>query len=343
MSRYRDPHKAKLRRDRIRRQKQAERFAARPGSELPPAFDNPHPFASERSLRQIRALIEDEKFGSIDEANARLKELTASGRMEEMANAWKQDDPKWRAQELAYDALETDDLETALRLADQALKLDPDCTDAQRLMVSLLPATPENKLHLMREVVEKAERNLGEDFLRETAGHFWGDVFTRPYMRAKQRLAELLVETGKLDEAIEVYERMLELNPNDNQGMRFGLLGLYLAAGQPEGARRLISRYPKEEEFSAMFAWGRVMERWLVGELDQAGQALARARKVNRFAERYFWGARELPRKSPEYFQPGQESEAQVCARELAMALESQPGFRAWLGERGKANTGGGE
>ena len=32
----------------------------------------------------------------------------------EMANAWKQEDPKWRAQELAYDALETDDLEEAL-------------------------------------------------------------------------------------------------------------------------------------------------------------------------------------------------------------------------------------
>ena len=93
--------------------------------------------------------MEGHRYKSVEELNARLQELTASGRISEMAGAWKQDDPKWRAQELAYDALDADDLETAVRLVNEALEVDPDCIDARRLMVPLLPATLENKLMLM--------------------------------------------------------------------------------------------------------------------------------------------------------------------------------------------------
>jgi tetratricopeptide (TPR) repeat protein len=183
----------------------------------------------------------------------------------------------------------------------------------------------------MREVVEKAERNLGEAFFQEHMGHFWGTISTRPYMRAKQHLGELLVETGRLAEAGGVFERLLELNPTDNQGMRYPLLALYLAAQQAERAGHVMSRYPGEEKFLASFAWARVLERWLSGKLDEAAAALARARTVNKFAERYISGIRELPAETPEYFKPGDETEAQVCARELSLAWERNPAFREWL------------
>ena len=255
-----DSQKAKLRRDRIRREKHAQR-AGPPARDGAPFRGPEHPFAAERALRQIQALLEGQRFESIDEANARLAEITAGGRLSQLAGAWKQDDPKWRAQELAYDALETDSLEEALRLVNEAQDLDPDCIDAQRLMVSILPASQENKLDLMREVVEKAEHNLGETFFQEHMGHFWGTVSTRPYMRAKQHLGELLVETGRLAEAAGVFERLLELNPTDNQGMRYPLLALYLANQQAEKAGQLMSHYPGEEKFLASFAWARVLER----------------------------------------------------------------------------------
>ncbi len=290
-----------------------------------------HPFAAERSLREVEALLEGHQFQSVDEINARLKELTSGGRISEMAGAWKRDDPKWRAQELAYEALETDDFVEALRLAKEATELDPDCTDAQRLMVSLLPMELDNRIQLMREVVDGAERNLGDRFFEENAGHFWGTVSTRPYMRAKQHLGELLAEAGRNEEAMAVFERMLELNPTDNQGMRYPLLGLCLATNQPARAAVLISRYPDEEKVLASFAWARVLERWLSGEFAEAEVALERARKVNRFVERYSSGVREIPSEPPAYFRPGEESEAQVSAKELAIAWKSHPAFREWL------------
>ncbi len=287
-------------------------------------------------MRQVQALLEGQRFESADELNAKLAELTRDGRLAGLADAWKQDDPRWRAQELAYDALETDDFMEALKLVHDALELDPDCTDAQRLMVALLPSPLETKLRLMREVVETAERNFGEDFIRESKGHFWGITSTRPYMRAMQHLAELLAQTGNLDEAETIYERMIELNPNDNQGMRYPLLGLYLAAHRPEDADRLMSNYGEDE--SACFAWGRVLERWVSGHLDEAETALTCARAVNPFAGRYLSGRRQLTDTEPDYYSPGDEAEARICARELAPACRENPGFRQWLRERSAAD-----
>src|ERR1700680_5299415 len=193
----RDLHRAKLRRDRIRQRKDEQRATVPYPQDVPfdPVPELEHPLGAERSLWQIEALMEGEKFTNVDEANARLEEMIGDGRLADRARAWKQDDPKFRAQDLTYAALETDDLGEALRLVHEALELDPDCTDAQRLMVALLPPSVEKRLHLMREVVEKAERAMSESCVQKNTGHFWGMVSTRPYMRAKQHLGELLAET----------------------------------------------------------------------------------------------------------------------------------------------------
>ncbi len=285
-------------------------------------------------MRHIQTLIAGERFESIEEANARLAELTRQGRTAEMANAWNRDDPKWRAQELAYDAMEADDFVDALRLAHEAVKLDPACADAQRLIVSAVPMTAENRVDLLRELLEKVERSMGTDFIDENSGRFWGNVTTRPYMRTLHYLSELLAETGDAQGATSVFERMLKLNPDDNQGVRYSLVAFHLAAGRPEAAREVMSRYPREETVLGSLAWARVLERWLAGELGEAEADLARARKVNPFVEGYITGVRPFPREEPEYYRPGHDSEAQVCAREFGVAWRKHPGFGEWLRTR---------
>lgn len=282
-------------------------------------------------MREVLALTEGHDFDSIEELNAKLADLTRSGGLSEKAQAWKQDDPKWRAQELAYEAMEADDPFDALRLVDEAQKLDPDCTDAQRLMVSLLPMELDNRIQLMREVVAKAEQSLGEKFIEENKGHFWGVLSTRPYMRARQELGELLTAADKLEEAIAVYERMLELNPNDNQGVRYSLVGLYLAIKRGQAASDLLSRYPGEEDYTAVFACGRVIEHWLASRAVDAQSALLKARTVNPFVERYLAGTRKPPGRLPSSYRPGDDSEAQVAAAELSPACARLPEFTAWL------------
>jgi tetratricopeptide (TPR) repeat protein len=50
---------------------------------------------------------------------------------------------------------------------------------------------------------------------------FWLDVDSRPFMRALHGRGLCLWRLGRIDEARQVFAWMLELNPNDNQGVRF--------------------------------------------------------------------------------------------------------------------------
>jgi len=52
----------------------------------------------------------------------------------------------------------------------------------------------------------------------------WGWIDNRPFLRCLHGLGISNLELGELDEARAIFERLLSLNPNDNQGARF-LLG----------------------------------------------------------------------------------------------------------------------
>jgi len=92
------------------------------------------------------------------------------------------------------------------------------------LSFSTLPA--EEQIDILRNLVVRAEKNLGADF-KEFKGHFWGFHETRPYMRARGNLAQLLVSEGRFDEAITEHEAMLELNLGNNQGVRYEWMSCY--------------------------------------------------------------------------------------------------------------------
>lgn len=160
---------------------------------------------------------------------------------------------------------------------------------------------------------------------------FWGMLETRPYMRARQELAHRLIATGNIREAIAENEGMLELNPGDNQGIRYGLLSLYLQENRVEDAARLLKEYKDEIKYSATIAWGAVLERFLAGKLDEAAQALKIAREQNGFVEAYLKGHRQLPKKSAGYYSPGSREEAQLCAELQKPAWDAHPEAIKWL------------
>lgn len=137
-------------------------------------------------------------------------------------------------------------------------------------------------------------RSLGPEFFRKNKGHFWGMLETRPYMRARQGLAKCLWGMGRGGEAIAHYEAILELNPNDNQGIRDGLLGCYLKWGDDAGASRLYKRYGDDR--TAFFVWTRVHVEFRRGNLDAAGKALRAAVKHNRHVLAFLSGKKKMPR-----------------------------------------------
>lgn len=134
------------------------------------------------------------------------------------------------SQECYDDAMEADWEEEVIHLLSQALELDPRNTDAWLIILSQTPAmSADEKIRMLRKIVARAEERLGEKAFKKFAGHFWGFHETRPCMRARATLADALHRAGRFESSAAEVEAMLELNPGDNQSLRYRQLACHLA------------------------------------------------------------------------------------------------------------------
>jgi len=285
---------------------------------------------TEKTMRNLKKIIQDQNFVTVDDLNKFLSTLTGPGTLHAPGDA--ELSPKERAQELAFDAMEAGSAAEMRKLAKRALRLDPDCVDALALLTGLDAHSPREAIEGLQKAVAAGERSLGATYIRENKGHFWGLIETRPWMRAMEQLAGVLRSQGIYLDAIRIYERMLQLNPNDNQGVRDPLLGTYLAAGDVAAASRLLKKY--KNDGSANFAWGRVLERYLTGDIEGAGAALAEARAANRRFELHLMGRKPIPKSMPEMYSMGSEEEAILCLDNLAAAWVNHREAFLWVAEQ---------
>lgn len=285
-------------------------------------------FASERLNRAIARLLSEHDFKSGDEAEKFIQRQIMGKNLDEILELTDYD-PVEQAQNLAYEAMDADDPFEVLELTGEALRLDPDCVDALLLMVRLKSRSVYEAIKEVKKIIALSERKFGEKYFEENKGHFWGLVETRPYMRAKAFLVSALQKAGKTSEAIRQAEHMLELNPNDNQGIRDTLLGMYLETGNLEAARALFKKYPSE--YFAVFLWGRVLERYLSGDLKEAARIYRKASKRNPYVLDYLTGRKRPTSELGDFYSPGDESEAILCFEELGQAWLKHPEAIEWL------------
>jgi tetratricopeptide (TPR) repeat protein len=284
----------------------------------------------ETMVRQLEKLMESSGTIEPGDMNALLTSLQSPSVTDKLSDAEAQ--LKDEAQELAFEAMEATTDAQARKLAKSALRKDPDCVDALVVMTDLEAHTAKARIAGLQSAVAAGERSMGAKFIAENKGHFWLLIETRPYMRALEQLAGELRGAGLNVDAIHCYEKMLALNPNDNQGVRDPLLGLYLATGKLEGARKLLDDYGNDS--MANFAWGRVLERFLFGDLPGAAAALKKARKTNSFVELYLSGQKEVPKQMPEMYSMGSDEEAVILLDNLSFAWSVHKKAVFWLMEQ---------
>lgn len=296
-----------------------------------PLGSAPSMFDSERFHQLISKLISESGLTDINEINAYLEKNIMGKPLDDLLGI-EEEDSTFQAQELAYQAMEAGSAKKALALAQKALVLDPFCVDALMQVALITAKSAAQQIQNVHEVLTKTESHLGQDYFEENRGHFWGLTETRPYMRALQTYGELLRTSGRHREAISICERMLDLNPGDNQGIRDILLGLYLQTGDLEGARRLLEAY--DDSFFAVFLWGRVLERFLSGDMATAAKAYKEAKKANHFVVEYLTGQKRMPKQEVGYYSLGDENEAVHCIDMIGMAWVKAPGALEWLSKR---------
>jgi len=283
----------------------------------------------EKEIQEIGKQLRGKEFESMEEARAFLEELVASGEGLQPIPA-EPSTPLEKAQELIYEAFETGSHRKRVQLAKKALKVSSDCADAYVLLAEETAKDPEEAKRFYEKGVQAGERALGEEAFEEDAGHFWGILETRPYMRARQGLALALWELGERSEAIEHYQQMLHLNPNDNQGIRYLLASALLEEGLDDDLGELLESY--EDDAGASWVYARALWRFRTeGDSEEARSALEEAISFNPFVPGYLLGRRGMPGALPALVGFGDESEAVVYFTEALPGWLRTPGAIEWL------------
>ena len=234
------------------------------------------------------------------------------------------------ANDLFFDALEAETKDETFDLLCEVIDLDAAHIDAHLARFAFLDLEPNQEISLLKPLLQLAEKRLGRKMFKECNGLFWGQIETRPYMRVKQRLAATFQEADQVDEAISQWEEMLELNPSDNQGVRYELLPVYLQLNRIDDARRLFDQYD-EVEWSVIFAWGHVLWHYLQEDLAEASRATEKAHKQNPHMKPYLTGKKRIPKSLPAHYGAGSLEEAKCYAAPLAAAWKAHPSARKWL------------
>ena len=236
-----------------------------------------------------------------------------------------------RAQELVYRGWETPESIDRVELAEEALEISALCADAWVMLAEDAAESLEQEIEYYQNAVDAGERALGEAFFEKQVGRFWGLPETRPYMRARAGLAHCLWDQGEHQAAIAHYFDLLELNPGDNQGIRFLLVTSLILLGRHVEALRVMDANP-EDEYSAVWAYSRALISFREqGDVAESRTQRAFAVRVNEFVPDYLSGQARMPKFPPDYVSPGEKSEAVSYVYDNRQAWLDTPGSIDWL------------
>jgi tetratricopeptide (TPR) repeat protein len=257
----------------------------------------------------------------------------------ELLSGWDPNSPANKARELLQQALDDQDEARRVELAHEALAIDPDCTDAYNMLAENAP-TRKQSLALFEQAVASGERSLGPEAFQRDVGQFWGLPNTRPYMLARLGLAHSLWSAGRRDEAVQHLYDLLRLNPNDNQGIRYTLAGFLLFLDRDQDLNQLLERYPDENSATWMYTRALLSFRQQ-GDTAVSRQLMAAARKTNIHVPAYIIGEKTPPESLPDYYVPGEQSEALQYIGSFLVGWKSTLGAVAWLREIVKGKKAG--
>lgn len=180
----------------------------------------------------------------------------------------------------------------------------------------------------MEKIIEKATKLLEKDnmFDKDNIGHFWGMIETRPYMRARSRKLNILMDLGRYTDAIKECEGMLNLCGSDNLGIRYTLIGLYCTLEKFEECEKL---YKKFNEYSTFMLFPMAIMYFKKGDYKKSKEFLKDVKEANPYIIRILKNDIAIVENSEdiEYYAPGSKEEASIIITDLFYLLGSLPFF----------------
>lgn len=238
--------------------------------------------------------------------------------------------PLDKAQRFIEQALDEEDDEKRAALVRKALETSPDCVDAYVLMAEDA-ATDREALDLYRQATAIGRRVLGEEAFQKNAGKFLFLPETWPYLRALFGLAQMEWVLGHRDQALNDYQELLRLDPNDQNGVRILAVSGYIEAGRDADAEAILNGYP-DEAYRTDWVYTRALLQFRKeGDSPAARKLLTKAQEVNPHVPDFMLAVRQLPLDLPNYVSDGDEDEAVAYAANFLLAWRASAGAISWL------------
>ena len=292
----------------------------------------PNPKSMEKIMRDVTKKLQSLNLSGDELENVDMAKLLNSMPVPSAET------PKEKAQELVETAFESNDPQKQVEIARKALKIDRDNVDALLILAEHDSTNVFQAIDGYRKAVAAGERSLGEDFFREHEGHFWAIHETRPYMRAMEELAGILrsasLQQGGLvkvdEEVLTIYQKLLRLNPGDNQGIRYKLLYILLEQNKDKDAESLYNDYSDDE--SVWWVYGRaLLDFRKYGDTDISRKSLRKAIKYNKHFPPFLFGLKRFPASPPGHYGIGDANEAAYYMNTSFHVWQATPDAISWI------------
>lgn len=279
---------------------------------------------NEDPLKDLHRLLDKQNFKNENE----LKEFMNSIMMKSIPEVPDEELTKEeQAQDLVEEAYDLP-IRAAIKNIDVALNKNPDCIEAYEFMGSVQRSI-ESALDYYEKGVNIGKRIFGGEYLKDHKGQFWGFHETRPFMRCMFKYSDCLYILGKKDACISVLEEMIELNPNDNQGVRDQLMLYLLEKNEFDKFKKYSKEYSEDggvyAHFNrALFAFKKE------GESEKSNDLLRTAIEENKFVLPMLVSSK-LQTELPNTYGIGDKNEAKYYSVFAQKIWQQTPGVVKWL------------
>jgi len=105
----------------------------------------------------------------------------------------------------------------------------------------------------------------------------WGFHDNRPFLRSMHGLGVCYLKTGDMAKASDIFSKMIDYNPNDNQGIRALAIECYLAFKRYPEVLSICNKFPDDAMADTLY--GKVLALYRTGKEQEASKALEEAIK----------------------------------------------------------------
>ena len=208
------------------------------------------------------------------------------------------------------------------------LESDPHCIEALICRTGW-ENDPEKRIDDLEEIIEISENVLGvneADFEQE---RLWTDHTTKPYMKALELLGIELAQNGYLEEALEQFQEILELNPMDNQGIRYLILQNALVNKKLSICEQIFRDHSWDD--SSYFLYSKAIYNFFkYGNKSKSKKAAIRAFEQNPYPVLFILDLEEPPTDIIGC-KPGSPEEGIAVCQALLECYETQEKVILWL------------